>query len=346
MDDRSSHGLILTFRKASPRRISHLITFFSLFVALTTSCGSGRLQELKLPRLQLGTTVTITVLHTDEASARIAVEAAFDEMERIEQIMSVYDKESLISHLNRTGKLEGRDADPEILYILQKAHDFSRLSEGAFDITVKPLLDLYQGAFSERGEPPGPDEIERALQRVGFKRVAVMGGTITLQEGTQITLGGIAKGYAIDRAVSILQERGIEHGLVDVGGDMRSFGSKNGEPWNIALQNPRDRNDYAAFIPLREGAVATSGDYERYFDREREYHHIVDPRTGYSATGLISVTIVAATALEADALATAVFVLGATGGMELVRSLEGVEALLITEEGQILASRGLDYSMP
>lgn len=329
------------------RRATSLLTLLAqLALAILCisciSCSSTTLPEVRLTRLLLGTTVTITVRHADEAFASKAITAALDEIERIEQLMSSYDEESEIWCLNSTGVIE---SDPEILRLIEEARRFSRLSDGAFDVTVQPLLDLYDTAFSQRGRPPTPAEIETARQKVGFERIRIAAGRISLPEGMKITLGGIAKGYAIDRAVSVLQERGVRHGLVNAGGDMRSLGTKDGGPWKIALQNPRNSHDYIALLPLADRAVATSGDYEKFFDPEKKFHHIVDPRTGYSATELISVTVVAPTALEADALATAVFVLGAQQGMELIECRENVEALLVTAERAILTSTGLDYSL-
>lgn len=306
---------------------------------LLVSCGRYSLPEIRQSRLQLGTTVTITVLHADEAAARSAVESAFDEIERIEKLFSSYDEGSEIWRLNHEGAIE---PDPEIVHLFEQAVHYHRISGGAFDITVQPLIELFDDSFSRGGGPPSRQEIEEVLEAVGSEKIEITGENIRLPYGTKVTLGGIAKGYAIDRAVEVLRGRGIEYGLVDAGGDMRAIGPREGAPWRVALQNPRGRQEYLAVILLEDLAVATSGDYERYFDPEKEFHHIIDPRTGYSATELISVTVVAGTALEADAIATAVFVSGASHGMELVGELEGVEALIVTSGGKILISEGMD----
>lgn len=309
---------------------------------LLASCGRDSLSEIIETRLQLGTTVTITILHADEALARSAMGAAFNEIERIERLMSSYDENSEIWRLNNVGVI---DSDPDIIHVLERARHFYQISDGAFDITVQPLLELFDVSFSQKGRSPSHSEIEAVLEKGGFDRIKITDDRIYLPEGMKVTLGGIAKGYAIDCSVAVLQGWGVEHGLVNAGGDMRSIGSKGGMPWTVALQNPRDRQDYIAVLLLEDSAVATSGDYERFFDPEKKFHHIIDPRTGYSAAELMSVTIVAETALEADALATAVFVSGASQGMELVESLGNVEALIITADGRILVSTGLHYSL-
>lgn len=316
----------------------------SLFLlCLVASCGSNRPVEISRTRHQLGTTVTLTVIHTREDRGLKAIAAAFDEVERIERLMSSYDRESEVSRLNAEGRI---DADPELVGLVEKALHFSQLSGGAFDISIQPLLELFETTFGERGGPPAVGEVEAARALVGFDRISVSGNTISIAGGMRVTLGGIAKGYALDRAVSVLREHGVERALVNAGGDMRALGEGMEGPWRIALQNPRDRGDYLAVLPLSGMAVATSGDYERYFDPEMEYHHIIDPRTGLSAKGLISVTIVAPSAVEADALATAVFVLGRGKGMELVESLDDVEAMVITSEREVVVSSGLEYSTP
>jgi thiamine biosynthesis lipoprotein len=310
-----------------------------LFVA---SCGSITLPEIRQTRLQLGTTVSITVIENNSELAEHAVNDAFAEIDRIELLMSSYDERSEISILNSEGSIE---PDAEIVHLLERAAYFHQISAGAFDITVEPLLRLFNMSFGEGSAPPSDGEIQAALQMVGFDRIEVTSDRISLPDGMKITLGGIAKGYAIDRAVTVLQEHGIQQGLINAGGDMRSIGTNGEDPWKIALQNPRNSNDLIAILPLIDSAMATSGDYERYFDPDKRFHHIIDPRTGHSATELISVTIVAESALDADALATAVFVSGAQKGMALVNSMKNVETLIITSEGNIITSDGLKYSM-
>jgi len=214
------------------------------------------------------------------------------------------------------------------------------LSDGAFDITVQPILDLYNRSFIEKNSAPSGEEINKELKKVDYKRVIIKDQKIQIGDDQIITLGGIAKGYAVEKAIEILKRHNITMALVDASGNMRALGRKPDGVWNIAMEDPRNVNNYITIIPLDNNAVSTSGDYERYFDPGMKYHHIINPKTGYSATELISVTIVTDNAFDADALSTAVFVLGKEKGMKLIESLPGVEGLIITREKEILRSSG------
>ncbi|MFC1499747.1 FAD:protein FMN transferase [Candidatus Zixiibacteriota bacterium] len=322
----------------NPRTLTSSITL----LLLLCSCGSESPLEVSRTRLLLGTAVTITVYGANESRALDAIEAAFAEVARVDRLMSTYRSESQVGVLNRTGRVK---AGPDLLHVLERARAISEASSGAFDITVKPLLDLFSRRFEQEGRAPDPDEIASCLQLVGYQRLTVDGELVSLPSGSAISLGGIAKGYAIDLAVEALLEEGIDHALVNAGGDLRALGNREGEPWRIAVQNPRDREDLLATIPLSGLAVATSGDYERFFDSDRTYHHIIDPRSGLSAGSVMSVTITARSALDADALATAVFVMGIDGGLALIESLDGVEAFLVSAEGAIVTSEGMNFIM-
>jgi len=315
-----------------------------VLVLLLTGC-SPRLIRVEQTEPLLGTTVTITVLHEDYQKAKEAVEEAFAEIKRIETLMSTYINTSEVSILNNKGLIKNASAD--LIFVIKKSLYYSDISNGAFDITVQPILELYRNSFFKKGMPPTGDEINKTLKLVNYRRIFVKGKTIFFsKKGMKITLGGIAKGYAIDSAIRILKQHGISHALVNAGGDMRAIGMKDAKkPWTIALQNPRDKKDVLAVIPLNNKAVATSGDYERYFEPTKKFHHIVNPKTGYSATELISVTIVSSSAIDADALATAVFVLGPEEGMKLINTLNDTEGLLITKDREIITSEGLNFNL-
>ena len=207
---------------------------------------------------------------------------------------------------------------------------------------MQPILDLYTHTFQELNRSPTDNEIKETLKTVGYENIFIKNKYAELKPNTKITLGGIAKGYIIDKAIEVLKNNNINHALVNAGGDMRAIGNKGKDNWQIALQNPRDKKDSITTIQLNNKAVATSGDYERYFDDNFKFHHIVDPRTGYSATELISVTILTDKAIDADALATSVFVLGKEKGLELIENLENTEGLIITSEKEIIKSSGFD----
>ena len=313
-----------------------------LIALLLTSCNQiyNSPNKTETTKELMGTTVTITVYNEDKQLANQAIEQAFKEIERIENILSGYKNTSEVYQLNENKEIK---ASNELIYVLGKSLRYGDLSRGAFDITVQPILDLYKYSFLELKRPPTDQEIKQSLNSVGYEKIYIKNNNIKFTDpNTKITLGAIAKGYIIDKAIETLKQNSIEHALVNAGGDMRAIGTKLKEPWNIALQNPRNKQDYIAIIPLDNKAVATSGDYERYFDDNKEFHHIVDPRTGYSATELISVTVITDKAIDADALATSVFVLGKGEGLKLINSLENTEALIITKDKEIFKSDAFD----
>jgi thiamine biosynthesis lipoprotein len=298
------------------------------------ACGGPAPEGYSETREQMGTLVSITVPHPDR---RAAVEEAFAEIDRIESLLSTYIGDSEISRLNREGAVT---AGGDLEAVVRRALHFHSLSGGAFDVTVKPVIDLRRERFEVRGAPPEEAELAGVAGLVDAEGIRIGNGSIVLPPGVEITLDGIAKGYAVDRAVEILKRHGVNHALVNAGGDVRAMGTKGGAPWKVALQSPRDPGDYLAVIDLSDRSVATSGDYRRYFDPDMKHHHILDPRTGRSARELISVTVTARTAMDADALSTAVFVLGPEKGLELVEGLEGVEALVVTSDREVLHTSG------
>lgn len=295
-------------------------------LVLLAACSVPEISET---RESMGTLVNIKIIGSNQS----LLNAGFSEIERINRIMGPYGNESEVRELNEKRNIEGSD---EMRYVLGRSIFYSVLSEGAFDVTVQPILDLYAISFGEFGMPPTEEDIEEAKRQVSYTKIN-LSDRIKIGGGQKITLGGIAKGYAIDLAVDKLKEAGVESGLVNAGGDLRGFGEKE---WKVALANPRDKKDYITIIKFRNKAVATSGDYERFFDENKSFHHIVDPRTGYSATELMSVTIVADKAIDADALATSVFVLGKEKGIEMIEKITDVEGLIITREKEILRSSG------
>ena len=294
----------------------------------------------------MGTVVNVTAAAGNEELAERAVEAAFAEFRRLDALLSHYSDSSEVGRLNREGRLVGPSA--ELRDNLRKSLEYGALSGGAFDITVQPILELYDRSFRELKRAPTDEEVRRTLRRVDYRRIQLGEGVIRLGPGQKITLGGIAKGYAVDRALEIMRALGVRDALVDAGGDIRAMGRAEGRrDWLVALRNPRDPRDFITRIRCTDLAVLTSGDYERYYDPDRKFHHIVNPLTGYSATELISVTIVGPAAFDADALATSVFVLGLEKGMKLIGSLKGYEGLLITHDRRIHRTAGFTrYELP
>ncbi len=312
-----------------------------LAIALgSISCIAKPPSKWEQTRSMMDTFVTITV-YSDEETADEAIDAAFARMEEIERKASIFDEQSEASQLNRDGYLDAPSDD--LLELLTASLDYSQLTDGYFDITVQPLLDLWAGGLWQESEEVQQSRINETLGLVEWDKVGIEDNRIYLKtEGMEITLGGIAKGYAVDEALEVLEDIGIKHALVNAGGDMSTIDSKpDGKPWSVALVNPDNTTQSLATFNLSDKSVATSGNYERYFDPEKKAHHIINPKTGYSATECISVTIIAENGTQADALATSVFVMGPLEGMNLVESLDGVECLIVDAERTIHRSSGL-----
>jgi FAD:protein FMN transferase len=317
---------------------ARIILLALVIIVWATANAGPSIQKICRSADLMDTFFTITIYSDKPEMAEAAITEAFSEIRKIESELSVYKDDSEVARLNRKKVIKSPSEDLKLN--IERALYYSNLSDGAFDITVQPILDLYNRSFLKNNSAPSAAMINGELKRIGFKRIVAKGGEIDIGGNQRITLGGIAKGYAVEKAVEILKRHGITMGLVDAGGNMRALGKKPEGAWSVALADPRDVNNYITKIPLDNNAVSTSGDYERYFDDEMKYHHIINPKTGYSATELISVTIVTDNAFDADALSTTVFVLGKEKGMKLIESLPGVEGLLITREREILRSSG------
>lgn len=286
----------------------------------------------------LGARVTVTALHTSEGAARRAIDAAFAELDLIEDVMSLYRPGSQLCRLNREGHLDR--PHPHLVAVLAAARRVSARTGGAFDVTVQPLWQLYARRNGEAGLP-GPDEIARERRRVDYRRLEVGARRIALLgEGMAVTLNGIAQGFAADRTVAVLRDHGVAHALVDAG-EVRPLGRKpDDEPWKVGVQHPREPDAYAALVRLDGRALSTSGDYATAFSPDRRHHHILDPRTGVSPATFSSVSVLAPTAMEADALSTALFVVGPVRGLELIAATPRVDALFILKDGHTLATSG------
>jgi len=296
-------------------------------------------------KLQMGTIVEITLKKDD----RISANKAFEEIDRLEKIFSSYIDTSDITRINTNAGGEPVKVSPEVIEVLLEAKRISELSGGAFDITMGAMGGLWK--ITEGGEVPPRSEVEKRLKFVDYKDVIIdeYSGRVKLRkEGMRIYLGGISKGYIVGKAIEVLKSRGVSWGMVHAGGDMFLFNnpkeSKVKKHFNIGIQHPRDGAQIIASIKVREGAVSTSGDYERFFEQDGiRYHHILDPETGYPATRSQSVTVVTSNPMLADALSTAVFVMGADKGIKMVENIKGVEALVIDSNGNIQNSMGLEF---
>lgn len=280
----------------------------------------------------MGTDATLKVCISDPSRARQMLVSAMDRILEIESRMSTYLPDSESSQLNAWGGHRHVPLSQDTIYVLKQAREIAETTEGAFDPTYAPLRDLWRAAEME-DRLPSAEDIENCLQRTGISNVKVdESGSRFKKEGMQVDLGGIAKGYAIDEAVEVLKKHGAVAGLVDIGGDIRVFeGGKIPEPWKIMVNDPRGGKHPPIYLLLRDVAVATSGDYARYFRiGEERYSHIIDPRDGWPAEDASSVTVIAPRAILADGLATAISVMGIREGLKLAGSLEEVECMIIS----------------
>lgn len=295
-------------------------------------------EQVIATRRAMDTFVTITVIAEDTKKAEEAIEEAFREIKRIERLMCAYDEASEIFDLNKNGT-SWVELSYETIYVLERARHYALLTGGAFDITVQPLVELWMERTKKTGKPPLPHELERVSDLVGHEGLVIDGTRARFtRSGMGVTLGGIAKGYAVDRASEILAERGIAYALVNIGGDIRAIGDRKGEPWRVGVQDPRHADRLITTINLSNASVATSGDYVRFFFLgKRRIHHLIDPRSGEPAVENMSVTIIADNSLTADALSTGIFVLGPEKGIRLLDSL-GIPGFIITSDGRIIES--------
>mgnify|MGYP001084247497 CR=1 FL=1 len=288
--------------------------------------------------LLIGTVVSITVVDESKDKADDAIGAAFEEIKRLEGLFTRFDSKSPVGMLNNEGRLNG--LPPELISMVRDSIKFNKLTHGAFDITVKPVLDLYEGAY-KKGTLPKEEEISNAIMKIGTEYIQIEGTDIAFQKhGMAITLDGIAKGFIVDKASERISQLGVRNHLINAGGDIRVSGErKEGGPWKIAIQDPKKGKDYPDVISLSQGAIATSGNYEVFFDNERLFHHIVDPQSGKSPLELDSVSVVASSCKEADALSTALFVMGPSKAKGFEESYP-CQYLLITRDGKVSSSKG------
>jgi thiamine biosynthesis lipoprotein len=284
----------------------------------------------------MGTRVHVEFFTADDAAADALLDTAMAQMRRIDEAFSPYKATSELSKVNREAPLGWVPVSDEMIDLLIKARQISELSSGAFDITYASV-----GRYYDYREQRTPDEatLEAAVKAIDYRYVELdlkQRRVRFSHPAVYIDLGGIAKGHAVDRTMALLTAAGIKQASVSAGGDSLIVGDRGGKPWTVGIQHPRDDDKMSAILPLVDTAVSTSGDYERFFERDGvRYHHILDPTTGRSATGALSVTILGPDATLTDGLSTSVFVLGLEQGLALINRLPGIDAIIIDPEGKL-----------
>jgi len=290
----------------------------------------------------MGTSTVVELLAEKAQLAEKCSQRVFDEMHRIDELMSPYIENSELAIINRDAAQREVKIGQELFNLIKRSIEFSELSNGAFDITFASVGHLYDYRMKQH---PSDKQIKRQLSAINYKNIKLNEKDSRISfshKNTRIDLGGIAKGYAVDNAIKILKTCGIKNALVSAGGDSRILGDKNGRPWVMGVRHPRDSTRVVVSIPLSDSAISTSGDYERYFiENGTRYHHIIRPSTGQSVNQTWSVSVMANEAITSDALSTTLFVLGTEKALQLINTLEDIEAIVIDAKGKMFYSSGL-----
>jgi thiamine biosynthesis lipoprotein len=295
----------------------------------------------------MGTSIVAEVWSTDAAKAQEGIRAVMQEMHRIDYLMSPFKEESELSLVNREAADHPVKISRELFDLIDRSLYFSRISGGAFDITFSSVGYMYD---YRAGVAPSDVDIKKALPGINYRHLILNKQDSTIKftrKGTRIDLGGIAKGYAVDNCIALLSTMGFHQALVTAGGDSRILGDKGGKPWMIGIRDPRKEGNSSVVIPLSDTAISTSGDYERFFERDGvRYHHILNPKTGKSVKETRSATVIGPDATTTDALSTTLFVLGWQKAFTLLESLPGIDAVIIDSAGKLHYSSGLEPPQP
>jgi thiamine biosynthesis lipoprotein len=316
--------------------IGFIVLFLIGFFIARNSSNEQKI--FKRTQILLGTVVEIQVSDEDEQVAEKAISQAFEEVKRIDDLFTTYKEESPVWKINNNSDTLIK-VDDEIYNLLVLCDSVTRLSDGCFDVSLDNLTKAW-GFYTDNPLLPTKAAIDSALNSSGWNNIQLKENqTIIRRKNVGLNFGAIAKGYAVDKAIDVLKKSGIKKALVNAGGEIKVIGND----WKVGIQHPRDERGIVAVVKLNDMTVATSGDYEQYFEQDGiRYHHIIDPKTGYPARGLQSVTVINESNTFADALATAVFVMGKEKGMRLIENLNNTEAMIIDEEGKIFYSSGFE----
>ncbi|MCH7963750.1 MAG: FAD:protein FMN transferase [Bacteroidetes bacterium] len=300
--------------------------------------GSKEIHLINKSRILLGTVVEVQIRETDRKKAETSIEKAFSEIKRIDDLFSTYNEDSHVWKLNHNQDTL-INVDPEIFSLMVICDSIFNLTYGSFDVSLNKLLTTW-GFDGDDPSLPADDKLSGALLNSGWNNIKLLEkNSFKRPAGTELNFGAIAKGYAVDKAVNVLIKLGINSALVNAGGEIKTIG----DDWVIGIRHPRNQNQIIEKVNPGGMSVATSGDYEKYFELDgKRYHHILNPKTGYPADRLISVTVLNKSCTIADALATAVFVLGQAKGMRLIENLPGTEVMIIDDQINKTYSSGFE----
>lgn len=316
--------------------------WFSVLAACALYSAAVQAEWLYREEAIMGTRCAVELWATDRNAGNAAIEAVLADMRRIDALMSTYKPDSEISRVNAKAAIAPVAVTAELFGLLQTAQQYAGLSKGVFDITYASVGYLYD--YRQKVHPDDK-ALAAALPTVDYRQLKLdpVNRTVAFgKPGMRIDLGGIAKGYAVDRGIEILKARGFTHAMVNAGGDTRVSGDRFGKPWVIGIRHPDRKDEIVLRIPLVDAAFSTSGDYERYFDEGGvRYHHIIDPKTGSSPHAVRSVTIIASNATRTDGLSKTVFILGAQEGIAFINSIPDADAIVIAADGKVSYSKDL-----
>jgi thiamine biosynthesis lipoprotein len=292
----------------------------------------------------MGTQITVELWADDETKADPAIDGVLEEMRHIDDSMSTYKPTSEVSLVNAKAADGPMRISKELFDLLATAKEYSVVTEGAFDITYASVGYMYD---FRKHIHPDEAQIDKALPAVNYRHVVLNPKNQTVQfsqKGVRIDLGGIAKGYSVDRGIEVLKARGFTRACVSAGGDSRIIGDRFGKPWMVGIRDPRKgEGEVITRIPLTDAAISTSGDYERFFEQDGvRYHHIIDPRTGHSASKVLSATIIGPYATRTDGLSKTAFVLGPEKAMDIYNHIDDIDAIIVKLDGTVIYSKGIE----
>lgn len=323
--------------------MKNTLVLMSLFLSIFILSGQKSYSESSI---LMGSSFEITVVAEGEDFAKESLAIAKKEIIRIENLISSWDQKSETSRINRNAGIAAVEVSKELFDLIFRAQQISKLSSGAFDLTFAAIDKLWNFDGRE-SEMPNPDALKASVFNIGYQLIELDEESLTVflpKKGMKIGFGAIGKGYAADRAKQLLVERGVLGGIINASGDMNTWGTKpDGSSWTIGIVNPMNNKKVFSWFSLEHNAVVTSGDYEKFTQiNGRRYSHIIDPRTGIPSQGIVSCTVFAGKAELADAIATAIFVMGVESGLFLIDQLPNIEAILIDDSGIIHRSKNIE----
>ena len=338
----NSCGIIATMHSQTCTFDTSRAIGFRLLFAVLFFPSAAHAEWITRTEAIMGTRCAVELWSEDKAKGDAAISSVFDDMKRIDHLMSTWKEDTEISLVNREGSKHPVKISRELFQLLQVSVKYSELTHGAFDITYASVGYLYD---FKKGVHPDQKAIDAALPGINWRHMILDAKKTTVyftRPGMRIDLGGIAKGYSVDRGIEILQKQGITRAMVNAGGDTRIIGDRFGKPWVVGVRDPDHEGKVFLRLPLTDTAFSTSGDYERYFDEDgKRFHHIIDPKTGDSARKCRSVTIISGNATRTDALTKSVFIMGPEEGIAFINTLPDVDAVAVAPDGRVIYSKGL-----